>query len=484
MRGNKVVIYPVPDGIKMKKDYSVFVRAAVNVEWTEIFCYEVKVDMHEVRSASMAFFDFEGEAEVRIRFNQYADIYHAAVRPESCGIVPEYTEREVYFTLKQPENLSVEINRDRFHNLHLFAGKAEEWETEKLQASVLKLSGTLGRPSVHKPDQLRRELEQMQKGRCLHFAPGVHYFEEGRFEIPSDTKVFLEGGAVVVGSFICDSVENVQLFGRGVVYQANFERLSTFRGIRISHSSDISIDGLIFVNPPHYTIYVGGSENVTIHNIKAFSCEGWSDGIDIMSSRNVKIDRVFMRNSDDCIAVYGSRWDNRGDTCNISVRDSVLWADVAHPINIGCHGDAERGGDTLQDMLFENIDILEHHEPQMECMGSMCINVGDGNIVRNICFENIRVEHMEHGRLFDFRIICGKYNEIPGRLIENVSVKNIYYTGEREEISRICGYGENPVRNVALENVCIRGRQIADFTDENIQIGENVLGLQIRAMLS
>lgn len=63
-------------------------------------------------------------------------------------------------------------------------------------------------------------------------------------------------------------------------------------------------------------------------------------------------------------------------------------------------------------------------------------------------------------------------------------MKDVFYTGEREEISRICGYGDYPVKDIVLENVCIRGKQIVDFTDENIQIGENVLGLQIHAMLS
>ena len=40
-----------------------------------------------------------------------------------------------------------------------------------------------------------------------------------------------------------------------------------------------------------------------------------------------------MRNSDDCIAIYASRQGSLGDSRNISVRNSVLWADNAHPIN-------------------------------------------------------------------------------------------------------------------------------------------------------
>ncbi len=35
----------------------------------------------------------------------------------------------------------------------------------------------------------------------------------------------------------------------------------------------------MFVNPPHYTVYLGDSENVELRNVKSFSCEGWSDGL-------------------------------------------------------------------------------------------------------------------------------------------------------------------------------------------------------------
>lgn len=123
------------------------------------------------------------------------------------------------------------------------------------------------------------------------------------------------------------------------------------------------------IDPPHYSIFIGQSEQIVIDNFKSFSTRGWSDGIDIMSSSEVRIQDVFMRNSDDCIAIYGSRWDFYGDTRNISVRDSILWADVAHPLMIGTHGDHERNGDTIESIVFANIDILNHHEPQENYWG-------------------------------------------------------------------------------------------------------------------
>ena len=123
---NNLRIYEIPDGVDIKRDFSVFVRLEGTEEWRESRCYEVKVDMHEVRRASMTYFDFEGKVNVKIRFNNYMDIYQVDIRPKSRKIIPVFTEREIYFSLEHPENLSIEVNRDRFHNLHLFAGEIQE----------------------------------------------------------------------------------------------------------------------------------------------------------------------------------------------------------------------------------------------------------------------------------------------------------------------------------------------------------------------
>src|ERR1035437_4997089 len=89
-----------------------------------------------------------------------------------------------------------------------------------------------------------------------------------------------------------------------------------------------------------------------------------------------------MRNSDDCIAIYGHRRNFYGNVQNITVRNSTLWADVAHPILVGTHGDTPNP-DTLEDLRFSNLDIFDHMEPQIDYQGCMSRNAGDGNLNRN-----------------------------------------------------------------------------------------------------
>lgn len=421
---NRVVVYPVPEGAVLQEDYILKVRPAGSSQWQQVGIYRVKVDMHDVRDSSMAYFDFSGRVEVEITFPRFYTVYCAVVRPLSLGIEPVLEPKRVTFFLDRPANLSVEINKERFHNLHLFAGPIEE-VPDQYGENVLRIRGSLTRPG-HVGDNLNEAIAAMPEGRLVYIEAGIHYVGEFIWHLPSHTQIYLEGGAILKGALVCEHAEDIRIFGRGMMYLANFERFSSVNGLRLSHSRNIAVENLMFVNPPHYTVHLGDCRNVSIRNIKSFSCEGWSDGIDMMSCRNVTVDGGFLRTSDDCVAIYGSRWDNRGDSCNITVKNLSLWADVAHPLMIGTHGAHEENGDVIEAIRFENIDILEHHEYQSGYLGAMTINAGDKNTVRNVTYRDIRIEPFEHGKVLDIQIKWNPdYNPAPGRRIEDIRLEKI-----------------------------------------------------------
>ena len=121
---NQLRMYPVPRGAVLQEDYCLRVRPVGTQDWQELKTYRVKVDMHDVRCASMACFDFEGSVEVEITFPKFYTVYRVDIRPLSLGIRARAEAKRITFTLDRPANLSVEVNKDRFHNLHLFAGKS------------------------------------------------------------------------------------------------------------------------------------------------------------------------------------------------------------------------------------------------------------------------------------------------------------------------------------------------------------------------
>lgn len=473
--------YPVPEGAVLQHDFSVKVRSVGQEEWQEIACYQVKVDMHEMRCASMACFDFSGEIEVEIICPELFFIYQVDVRPLSAGVQADYDAKVIRIRLSRPVKLSIEVNKERFHNLHLFAGKIPEQEPDQEKDETYYLPGNLKKASIHRTEEMVSRVEKMPQGRTVYFGPGIHYLEECAMHIPSDTNVYLAGGAIIIGTFIINGTENIHIYGRGCMYLAGFERFSGLNAIRISHGKNIRIEGIHLVNPPHYSVYVGGAENVWIEDITSFSCEGWSDGIDIMSSRNITVKDCFLRTSDDCVAVYGKRWDYSGDTCNILVTGCSLWADVAHPTIIGTHGDYEKEGNILEHIRFENLDILEHREHQADYLGCLAINAGDRNMVRDVSYENIRIEPFVHGKILDFQVKCNPdYNPVPGRQISHIRLKDIFYLGSGELPSRICGYDpDRMVTDISIENLYIRGRKAETLAGAGIEAGPYIKDIEI-----
>lgn len=425
----QLVTYPdaLNAGMPPSDDYTVKVRIPGG-DWKDLFEYKVSVDMDNVQSASMVQFDMGSPVEVMVKKNNGL-IQDVKIRPLASDIQHMVNRNVILFRLEKPQYLSVEFNGDRLHNLHLFANPLE---TETYTGSSNKV---------------------------MYFGPGVHRPQDlpnTQIQIPSNTTVYLAPGAVVKAKFLIDKAENVRIIGRGILDHP-------LRGVEITHSKNILIDGITVVNPDHYTIFGGEANGLTIKNLKSFSCKGWSDGIDLMCCNDVLIDNVFMRNSDDCIAIYAHRWSYYGGSQNITLQNSVLWADIAHPVNIGGHGNPEdEVGEMVENIIVRNIDILEQDEDDPLYQGCMAIDCGDKNLVRKVLFEDVRVESIQEGRLFHVNVRFNpKYDRQPGRGIEDVTFRNITYNGVGENPSLIKGLDEERnVKNVTFENVVINGKKM------------------------
>lgn len=414
-------------GLPHNDDYTVRVREPGG-RWMDLFEYRVQVDMDNVQNASMVQFDMDSPVEIMVKKNN-GTIYDARIRPLNKEIAFEQKDNCIFFTLDKPAYLSVEFNGDRLHNLHLYANPMEKETYTEGSKGVLYFG-----PGTHKPGDL----------------------PNNQIRIPSNTTVYLAPGSIIKAKLLVDKAENVRIIGRGIIDHA-------IRGIEITDSRNVEVDGVTVINPDHYSLFGGGSEHLRVSNFKAFSCKGWSDGIDMMCCRDVIIDNVFMRNSDDCIAIYNHRWNWWGGSSDITVRNSVLWADIAHPINMGGHGDDESPeGEVLENVTVSNIDILECDEDAPLYQGCLNIDCGDKNTVRNVLFENIRVESIQEGRLFCLKVLFNpKYNKAPGNGISNVTFRNISYNGYGENPSLIMGYDkEHCVRGITFDNVTVNGQKL------------------------
>lgn len=427
-------------------DFTVRVRQVGETDWVDLYEYKIKVDMDTESEASMVQFDFSGRVEVMVQLNN-GTLDTAVVRPLARGIRPEVKGNTLRFTLDRPQKLSVECNGDRLHNLHLFA--------HALQTDVPR---------------------EGDKG-VMYFGPGLHAPTDSlkkTFKVPSNTTVYLAPGAVLQGALDCDSTENVRICGRGMIWEA-------YNGIIAGWVKNLTVEDITVVNPRYNTMTAAVAEHVTVRGLKSFSYQGWGDGLDFYCTKHVRVDDVFLRNSDDCIAVYSHRWDYYGDTDDLQVTNSVLWADIAHAINIGTHGNTATEGEVIANLLFRNIDVLEHDEDDRDYQGVMTVNAGDHNWVHDVVFDSVRVESIQEGQLFHLREMdLPRYCTGPGRHVERITFRNIFYTGLTENPSVVQGYSaDRMVRDVLFENIVINGRRAERLEDLGLKVGGFVENIRL-----
>lgn len=448
--GAQVKIYDYPEG---KEGLTLMNDFSVTADGQEVKTYMCEVNPHKrVQKASWCQFEAQKGAAVRVtRCGE--KIREAVVRPLSKGIKHKLlNDSTIEFRIPSVKNnqsyaLEVDINGDREHNLHIFVD-GKELETYEAPDPDSKVDINWKTQNSH--DVFVRN------PRLIYFGPGIHKphdLPSGEIKIPSGATVYIAPGAVVRARLIVDRAENVRIIGRGVL-------LNPLRGVEITFSKNVTIEGLTVINPLHYTVFGGQSENITVRNVRSFSRHPWSDGVDMMCCKNVLVEDVFLRNNDDAFAIYNHRWWYWGGTENIRVRRATIFNDLAHPFNIGSHGDDRSDeGELLHNVHIEDCDILS-----ADCDGIMSISCGDKNRVEDIHFTNIRIEDVVKAGLFRYQVCFSeKYNRAPGNYIRDVWAKDIQFTGDESNLHKnvIQSYdADHAVSDLHFENVRVNGRKL------------------------
>ncbi len=431
---HSIFTYAASEGAPLKHDYEVFLQPRGQKEWTRIDTYMARVNAptadggHRQSQISYCMFDFTGDVNVRVvcKNKKYKT---CRIRPDYRGTIAQVkNDSVVQFLLFQPENVSVEFDGDVTDNLLVFTSK---------------------------PAITRQEAEKTAKaeGRTFRYYPAGLYTED-TIKVPSNTTVYLDGGSYFTGTFAIEDVENVSILGRGIARPAN-----GYEGCHVYRSQNVFIDGLVVNTCP-----IGESSDVTLHDVRSISHPGWGDGLNVFGGcSNILYDRVFCRNSDDCTTAYATRKGFNGSVRNVRMTNSTLWADVAHPIFIGIHGNPEVG-DSIVGLRYDNLDIICQAEQQVDYQGCLAINCGDGNVVKDVVFDNIRIEGIRRGSIAQVKVgFNQKWCTAPGKSVEDILFRNIRLSGLQPDMSIITGYdAAHSVKNITFKNLKINGCVISD----------------------
>lgn len=434
-----------PEGEEMSDAYIVTVRYGKDGEPVEVPCYKAKVGLRsittsgegeiETREMSFCYFDsdFEKEVFVSVTPNKKESFEICEVRPISNGITPETSGNSVEFKLGSPAKLSVEFDGDIYTNLFIFAG-----ETEKEVIND-------GDPGV------------------IYYGPGSH--DAGEIVLKSNQTLYLAPGALVYGYVVCENANNVAIKGRGILCGSKLDHKMNSPRQRLCSFDKclgVTIDGVIFIDSPTWTLRTYVCKNVVINNLKEICWFYNSDGIDLCSCRNVTITDSFLRNYDDNISIKAFE---SADSVDILVENCVFWADCAHNMLVGPEARDAEYENKYTDIVFKSITILEQKQTGDFYKGVMAITCADNAVYDNITWDGVVIERLSDGSVINFRF-SNDYATYYGKSVTNVTVKNVNCLVEPQRGDVILGMPERSFGEITIENYTVNGKKVT-FEDHN-----------------
>jgi len=407
---------------------------------------------------AFATFDCDGAARVRIVSD--LDMSNTVIRPLSKRVGFTLIDKHtIEFTAKTPFHYSVEPSG---------------------RQAVLEIFG-------NRPE---RDVPAQATAGVIYFGPGDHY--PGVIRPNDGQTVYLAEGAVVHGAIMIEGKRGVTIRGRGVLYGGDWEK---FKGpahylFHARRCRDLRVEGITLQASWCWTCVLSGCDGVTMENVKW--CGGSilnDDSIDIVNSSGVTVRDCFIRGQDDLIAIKGSLGMDNKNCENILVERCVFFNDCA---NI-CRYGYECAAKEFRNIVMRDCDIIhatpyprDHKEYWANCC--FFLQASGGLLIRDILFENIRIEDDRKGTIL-LKAAAAKYStgimngewvhdkaakdDTDAGNIDGVVLRDIRVIGERagesdQNITYLVGADTaHTVRNVKFENVSGTGRVIVDnFADQ------------------
>lgn len=465
---NLIELYPKSVLLTESRSYSVTVNGQ-------------PVTVQKYNSASYVQFAFAGKIDIEITTDEAIEKY--TLSPKSYEIPTNRNQNTISFSLTEPRKLILHQPNSLDEKLFIFAEPLEEKTPSIGDVNVTNVLNygvdNTGQQEATELIQTAIDEVSAQKG-VLYFPAGVYKIRQ--LNLKSNLTLYLAPGAVLEatkeidpsygkGLIYIENAENVKVLGRGVINGNGTywrSRGGWYSLILLKNAKNVLLQDTLLLDPAVANVWMSYSENVDVYNVKILADPEPeflnTDGFDFWSSRNITIDNVLYKGTDDATSHGGDKNGTIQNNENINVINSVFYGGNGFKIGTTAKQDS------IRNVTYENIDVVFANE----FSGLWPIS---GANFENIYFKNIRVEDMlnmpqtdKASGLFQWRI------KVPGwqpessvdklGSIRNVYINNLKVDDRGGANSRFQGYdAERNISNINFDNLSIEGKTITNSSD-------------------
>jgi polygalacturonase len=461
-------VYPTPTIAQKSDIYTVTVNGK-------------SVFVNKYNSIHYVHFAFAGTADIEVSYKEFVKTY--TLSPKSAKIESHKNGKKITFSLKDPRKLILHKVNGLSEQLYILADPLEDNAPQPGNANVTNLlnygADNTGRDDVtNKIQQAINEVSARQG--VLYIPPGV--YKTKQLNLKSNMTLYLAGGSLLEatkeinpsygqGILQLENVSNVKIMGRGVV-DGNGSywrpRGGWYSMIKMSNVNNVLLQDIIIRDPAVTNFWLEYSENCTIYNAKILAAPQPkfvnTDGFNFWSSRNIIVDNVLYKGTDDATSHGGDKKGKIQNNENINIRNSIFYTGGGFKIGTSANQDFVRN------ITYENITVVYTDT----LAGLWAVTKAN---YENIYFKNIFLEEMldaprgwGSASLFEFRIMVANWEPTssPYNLgsIKNIYFKNLIFDDKGGKNSTFQGYdSQRDINNITFDNFYLQGKLVTTSQD-------------------
>ena len=311
--------------------------------------------------------------------------------------------------------------------------------------------------------ELKNKINSTSK-KTIYFTPGIYTFNDNTtsqnyvgYKIPlkSNTRFYLPGNAMIVGSFLGDNrVSNCTFDGRGVVTACGKVRIPERPGIpftlfRTETSGKVYLEGIHFSHPPHFCVL--GEANLTTRFTKMF---GWYHQTDGWGGQdNSILQDSFTKANDDNIKVYKK---------NMLIKNVIIYKQInGAGVQFGWGAGGVGNTCTIEDLYIVKDDCKNDgrdisNAPVLNLRGN------DGGAINNIHIRNLYIEN-DVPRVLGLELV----HDATEASFSNFCIDNLQMTGKYTFKNNYLAKKQDKgvFRDFHFRNIVIDGKKIMNDND-------------------